>query len=708
MQGKRSVSGGLASRGAGWLVALVLGALGAFAQESGDDEAGAAGRQALAALVQRCLDGRSPQPAALEPREREYGLAFTAVAEKGLRVLATGGEAEARRVAISMGAARELFAELTGLTAYFPSGLTAYLLGTPEAKATFLQKHPKLGPAASERMGKLEGSGVPGTADWAWWQGDAEKRNDGMVRFTLDWLLRAHGVTTESHAWLHEGLGLYLTDALVGTHLTWFVQPSKGPAAVALDNKALRDRMDDYGADWLALAREVFAPDRRFDLEELLHLLPNEMEPADYLRVTALAAYLVEVRREVLGPLLTRVGAGEDPRLVLEESLGFPFGELRARLATWLERREVLVARAAGRRPVGELEAEWRKMGTLQKRATIAAFERRVAELDTAQLRWLRAVLARVPSEIPKAEAPPYYDPKVHAPAQPIPRKRLSPSDRRVKRLLEEVRGNDDPRSASLSVDYDWLRGRVARLERPDPESVFQNALRGIPPDGDLVRAQLLAIFDRAEERKLQAAFAHAYTDREGNAFPVSLFEMWATGATMEMPDVDTLGIIHEVDDEWSRWVAPVTEQESLYKRIGELFQRAQRSRELRVQLAELFLFPSSPPRPGYETQLLNLQALWASLDSDPVRVAASLPGGNGRDAFLAELVTRCQRDYPLFASGRRRAAQLRLDAEELRKALGAALDEVVQAGEAGSEEAGPSGQPGEAAASPPGETDGG
>lgn len=667
-------------------------------QESADDAAGVAGREALAALVQRCLDGQSPQPVALEPKERAFNLPFTAVAGPGLRVLATGGEAEARRVATSMAAARQLFGELTGLTAYFPAGLTAYLLGTPEAKATFLQKHPGLGPAASDRMGKLEGSGVPGTADWAWWQGDAEKRNDGMVRFTFDWLLRAQGVTTESHAWLHEGLGLYLTNALVGTHLTWFVQPSKGPASALADNTALRGWMDDYGSDWLSLARGLFAPERKFDLEELLHLLPAEMEPGDYLRANALGAYLVEVRREALGQVLTRVGAGEDPRAVLEDALGLSLTELRTRLDGWLERREGLVARADGRRPAAELEAQWRKMGALQKRATIAAFERRVAELDTQQLRWLRAVLAHAPSELPKAEAPPFYDPKVHAPAQPIPRKRLSPSDARVKRLLKEVHPPADPRLPLLSVDYDWFRGRVVRLERPDLESVFQNALRGIPPDADLARAQLLAVFDRPEERKLQAAFAHAYTDREGNVFPVTLFEMWATGVTMEMPDVDTLGIVHEVEDEWSRWVAPVSDQEPLYKRIGELFQRAQRSRELRQQLAELFLFPAPLPRPGYETQLLNLQALWASLDSDPARVAAILPGGNGRDAFLSELVARCQRDYALFATGRRRAAQLRLDAEALRKALGAALDEAAAA----QAEAAEASQPGEATAPAP------
>jgi len=664
----------------GWVLVPWLAGIATFGQDGGDDAAGEAGRAALVQAVQKALtEAKAPRPAPLEPQERAFGLPFTAVEGTGMRVLCVGGEEEGIRVATAMGAARTLFVELTGASAFFPAGLRAYLLGTSETRDAFLARHPKLGPEASARFAKLEGTGIPGTADWVWWEGDAEKRYDAMVRFSFDWLARTQGVTLEEQAWLHEGLGHYLTHALTGTHLTWFVQPRRPGGKSDAQNVALRAQMDEPGADWMALARGLFAPERKFDLEELLHLAVDELEAIDYVRANALVGYLVEVRRDALGAVVTRVGAREDPRVVLEETLGYSLGQLRERLHSWLERRDVLVAKAEGRRSDAELEAQWKDLGKPQRVAAVEALGRLLGETETQQLRWMRTVLARAPAEIPKAQPTPYYDPKTHAPAQPIARKRLTATDPRVKRLLKDIGKPEDERAPTLAYDYDWNRGQVVRVGKPDdPETVFRNALLGIPPGADLARALVLAEADVASERKVQAAFAHAYTDRDGNVFPLTLFDMLSSGQTIEMPDVDTLGIVHEVLDEWNRWVAPVpaSQHEILYKRIGELFQPVRRSRELRLALADLFLCPSAPPIRGYETQTLNLHALWAGQENDPAKLGAALPDGKGWETFLADLLERCQRDYKYYAQGRRRAAQLRLDAIQLKKVLGAALDE--------------------------------
>jgi hypothetical protein len=188
----------------------------------------------------------------------------------------------------------------------------------------------------------------------------------------------------------------------------------------------------------------------------------------------------------------------------------------------------------------------------------------------------------------------------------------------------------------------------------------------------------VLAALDHPAERKHQAAFAHAYTDREGNVYPVTLFEMLSTGIEIERPDVDALGIVHDVLNEWNRWVAPVpgSQHDTLYKLINELYATAKQSHELRVALAELFVVPGGPPRVGYEKLVLNLQALWASVDSDLAKLAPVLPDGKQWGSYLAELTARCLKDYKFFGQGRRRAAQLRLDAQALRKVLGEALDE--------------------------------
>ena len=653
---------------------------GSLPEQQDDDAAGERGRSELAAAVQRAFESQKQgKKASLKEKERAFGLELSVVEASGVRVLATGSDEEAQRVASAIGAACSLFVELTGSNALLPSGLSAYLLGSSEAKTAFLEKHPALTPETRTRLAKLEGAGVPNTADWAWWEGDAEKRLDAMVRLAFDWLFRGAGVTTERHAWLHEGLGFYLTHALVGTRLSWFIRPRTSESKRDADKVELKARMDELDADWLLLARDLFAPEKSFDLEELLHLEVQEFDPVDHLRAHALAAYLVEVHRAAVGGVLTRVGAGDDPRLVLEEGLGFPLAELRTRLDGWLVRRDALVAKAEGRRSEAEFLEQWRRLGVPQRGAALDAFKRGLAELDTQQMRWLRAVLAKTPAQIQKAGDLPFYDPKIHAPAQPIARKRLTNNDSRVKRLLEDVRREPDPRAAVLAYDYDWFNARVVKSGDPDaPELVFQNALRGVPPGADLARALVLLALDHPGERKVQAAFAHAYTDREGNVYPATLYELLGTGIEIERPDVDALGIVHDVLDEWSRWIAPVpgSEHDALYQLFNELYTTCKDSRRLRVALAELYLFPSPIPQPGLEKFVNNLQTLWAEQGSEPARVAALLPDGKQRNSFLIELTARCQKDYKLFGQGRRRAAQLRLDAEALRKVLGAALDE--------------------------------
>ena len=295
-------------------------------------------------------------------------------------------------------------------------------------------------------------------------------------------------------------------------------------------------------------------------------------------------------------------------------------------------------------------------------------------------MRAVRAALALSDSASVRRVELPYFDTQTHTPANPIPRKRLGPGDARAKRLLEAVRGKE--KASEPAYDYDWGRAAVLRRDDPEePERVFQEALRGVPLGAELARARLLEFLDPAEDRKLQAAFENAYTDRDGNVFPLTLYELWGSGQTMEMPDVDTLGIVHEVLSEWQRWVAPVppAQHPALYKVVGELYQRAKRARELRLVLAETFLSSQASARDGGELPATSAHALWAVLEEDPRRLAAVLPVAEKAEAFLAELGERVRRD-PQYSRGRQRAARLRKDGELLRGAFGAALDEALAA----------------------------
>jgi hypothetical protein len=665
--------------GPAFLLSSVLAGV-ALAQGPANDDLvrGTAGRKALAELVERATSTLAqPAATALDVHELAFTLPFEGVEAGALRVLATGGVEEARAVAHELGLARAVFGELTGHWPEFPPGTRAFLLASNEERDLFLSKHPRISLEERARLMKLEGTGIPGTAHWVFWEGDLEKRRDGLVRFAFDWFLQSLGVRHENHPWLHEGMGFYLTHALTGTRLTWFTQPAFLGGARDAENRALFERMKD-GEDWLALAIDRFAPELRFDLEELLHLAPGELDVSDYLRLHALSAYLIEVAPAALASVIPRVGAGEDPREVLQEALGFPFGELRARLDTWLRAREAQASRASGKRTPGELQAQWKKAAGEQKRAAVKLFKTRLAALETAQMRALRTALALSEAAGVRRSELPFFDTQKHTPANPIPRKRLGPGDARAKRLVEAVRGKEKP--AEPAFDYDWGRALLLRRDATeDPESVFQDALRGVPPGLELARARLLAFLDPPEDRKLQAAFENAYTDRDGNVFPLTLYEMWSSGQTMEMPDVDTLGIVHEVLDDWQRWVAPVPAEQhpALYKVVGGLYQRAKRARELRTILAEALLLPQPRARESADLPAGSAHALWAVLEDDPRRLLAMLPAADKAEAFLKELDQRVRRD-PQYSHGRQRAARLRSDGELLRGAFGAALDEAL------------------------------
>lgn len=259
------------------------------------------------------------------------------------------------------------------------------------------------------------------------------------------------------------------------------------------------------------------------------------------------------------------------------------------------------------------------------------------------------------------------FDPAIHAPAQPIPRRALASDADLLVAMREQVFGTRDRSAALLDWDYDWSVGEPRRLvERASAAEVFENVLRGYHPDHGLIRALLLARLDDGSERAQLAAFARPYTDREGNVYAgITLYDAWRSGTEIEMPDVDTLGIVHDVLDEWTRWVAPVPTraQDPLYDAIGELFVQARRFRGLREALAEVYLAAAPPSLDGYRDSDLRFHALWDVESSDPAQLAQRLRASTGWAEFLEAWLLECQRDPALYERGRMRAGAMAQDA---------------------------------------------
>jgi hypothetical protein len=225
---------------------------------------------------------------------------------------------------------------------------------------------------------------------------------------------------------------------------------------------------------------------------------------------------------------------------------------------------------------------------------------------------------------------------------------------------------------------YDYGARELRRHGAPDElERIFENALAGFAPELDLATALVELQLDDGAQQKALAAFDHAYADRDGKVFAgISLYDAHCSGIEIEMPDVDTLGIVHDVLGDWKTWKAPVREQDSLYARIGELFQDARRHRGLRHALAQTYLVGAPSLRDGYGANLDALHALWESAASMPAELLPRLPDAKGWEAFLDGWLARCDAEPELLRAGVRRRAVLESDAAAVR----AALARVMQA----------------------------
>lgn len=274
-----------------------------------------------------------------------------------------------------------------------------------------------------------------------------------------------------------------------------------------------------------------------------------------------------------------------------------------------------------------------------------------------------------------EADAP-WYEPALHAPEQPIARKPLAPQDPRLASARQAMLPAPVVGEPRRAFRYDYGRREVVRsrsaLER---ERVLENALAGWGPGFDLAEALVEAELDDGAEQKALAAFGHAYTDRTGNVYTgITLFDAWSSGAEIEMPDVDTLGILHEVKDEWKRYRAPVSAQESLYRELGEIFRDASRHRALRHALAVSFLC-GAPELGSYAGLRENLHLAWEKARSTPAELAHTLPPAARWKDFVDALVEEGRADPELWKAAESRRDTLVSDAQAVRATALAALE---------------------------------
>jgi hypothetical protein len=328
------------------------------------------------------------------------------------------------------------------------------------------------------------------------------------------------------------------------------------------------------------------------------------------------------------------------------------------------------------------LRAVWGALAADDRREVVEYLELDLSHAQTFQLALVRHVVGALgvePGLLDAAPPPSWYDPAVHAPAQPIPRVLLAPDAPLLLAARRRMAASFPARPADPAFAYDFGTRTIVRVgERDDPTRRFEAALAGLPADHDLVTAAVLAAIDDGSQSAVLAAFGRLYTDRAGNVYPgITLYDAWASGASIEMPDVDTLGIVHTLADDWKRWKAPVPDRQhaALYGRIGEWFVPARHHRGLREALAATYLEGEPAYRDGYTSgNTVGFHVLWNRASSDPAVLQPLLPEAKDWAAFLEALNADLARDREAWAGGEVRRDTLRRDQAHVRARLVAVL----------------------------------
>jgi hypothetical protein len=296
---------------------------------------------------------------------------------------------------------------------------------------------------------------------------------------------------------------------------------------------------------------------------------------------------------------------------------------------------------------------------------------------------WILKQQDRDPQRWPVLAPPPAFDPVVHAPAQPIARKPLDPASPAAKAATERILGANESDGARTRLVpgyvYDYATGELRRVGGDEPQRIFENALRGHPPKLDLVEALVERMLDDGSQKQRALAFSHAYSDRSGNVFPgITLYEAYGSGTDIEMPDVETLGIVHTLFDDWTTWKAPISgpQQEPLYEKIGAEFVALHRHRGLRHAVSMTFARGMSSLPDGYDGLLDNFHALWEDCKSTPETLADRLPSPADWTKFLDGWRKRCIDDGGLYAAGQNRRGVLDSDERAVRATLFRVLEE--------------------------------
>jgi hypothetical protein len=292
--------------------------------------------------------------------------------------------------------------------------------------------------------------------------------------------------------------------------------------------------------------------------------------------------------------------------------------------------------------------ARFRELGFRQKAAVVRAIERSLAGVDAPLLtrsREWRYDVEGLP-EVPAT--PPIHDPARYAKAEQeagrAPARTVVAADAESHRAVTArfARPTFLP-DLAREVRYDWTTAQVVRDAALGYDELFANALHGYPPGTDHVVARVLAALDQDEEQhKLAAWFGHAYCDLDARAYPpVTFYDAWYSGRTVDVPDVDAIPFAWEILD-WKRYRSPLSgpPRDRLYDAIRDAALRYRVHRTQCEAAAAAAVAAEPVMDPMYALLVPRFHFLWQDVGDD-IDALVERMQGKDRGALLEEVDQR-------------------------------------------------------------------
>jgi len=282
------------------------------------------------------MAGAQIESTEVSAEEAALGVSFQALATPVVRVLGSCDPEELHQAAIANHAVGDFFRSVFGRKTSHWSDMTIFILSSDRDRDVFLNNYPGMTPEEREFRRGLIAAGFPRSPNVAAWDGERLRRLDSVTRHTMgSFLIQAFNTSTD-RGWVWEGFGMYLTRALIGTRLTWYIT---GPSTADPASQKMRSLLMGSQANWMNEAYKLIEKGESPPLAAMLSKGVDTMEVTDTLMSYALAAYLLEGWPEKVGPLLEAVGQTSQPGQAFEQVLGMDLESVDARMQRWIGER---------------------------------------------------------------------------------------------------------------------------------------------------------------------------------------------------------------------------------------------------------------------------------------------------------------------------------------------------------------------------------